>query len=105
MQTPIKNQAQCGGCWAFSATETTESVWKLAGNSLIELAPQQIIDCDTAMQGCNGGWPCNALQYVVKNGMETESAYPFVGRDTECTCKSSLAPLAATRPPLCPAVR
>ena len=42
--TPVKNQAQCGSCWAFSATETLESAWALAGHPLVELAPQQIVD-------------------------------------------------------------
>jgi hypothetical protein len=48
--------SQCGSCWAFSATEAVESAWILAGNSAVALAPQQIVDCDTAGsdQGCNG---------------------------------------------------
>ena len=43
--TPVKNQGQCGSCWTFSTTETLESAWALAGYGLIELAPQQIVDC------------------------------------------------------------
>jgi C1A family cysteine protease len=40
--TPVKNQEQCGSCWAFSTTENIESVWALAGNPLVSLAPQQV---------------------------------------------------------------
>ena len=88
--TPVKNQEQCGSCWAFSATETIESAWALGGNSLQVLAPQQIVDCDSAMDGCNGGFPINGIQYAVKaGGMEPESDYPYTAKDGSCQFKSS----------------
>lgn len=46
--TPVKDQGQCGSCWAFSATEAVESAWILAGHPAVALAPQQTVDCDTA---------------------------------------------------------
>jgi cysteine peptidase B len=49
--TAVKDQGQCGSCWAFSATEELESAWILAGNPMAELAPQQTVDCDTVDQG------------------------------------------------------
>ncbi len=50
--TPVKNQGQCGSCWAFSATEEIESCWALAHpNNETVLSPQQIVDCDKADQG------------------------------------------------------
>jgi C1A family cysteine protease len=72
--TPVKNQEQCGSCWAFSTTENIESVWAIAGNGLVELAPQQIVDCDTTDDGCNGGNPPTAYEYVIKaGGLEKET--------------------------------
>ncbi len=101
--TPVKDQGQCGSvrvtcaawcglclsphcspplvaqCWAFSATEEIETDWIMAGNSMVELSPEQIVDCDTAGQdqGCNGGYSTGAYAYVEKYGLETEAAYPY----------------------------
>jgi cathepsin F len=92
--TPVKNQEQCGSCWAFSATENIESVWALAGNQLIQLAPQQIVDCDKTDAGCNGGDTTTAFDYVVKaGGIELESSYPYTAKDG--TCKAVTSKFAA----------
>jgi C1A family cysteine protease len=53
--TPVKDQGQCGSCWAFSATEGVESAWILAKQKVLVLAPQEVVDCDTVDTGCNGG--------------------------------------------------
>lgn len=50
----VKNQGQCGTCWAFSAAEEVESMWAMAGNPLYEFSPQQIASCTTACAGCGG---------------------------------------------------
>jgi len=89
--TPVKNQGQCGSCWAFSTTENIESVWAIAGNPLVSLAPQQIVDCDTVDAGCNGGNPPTAYEYVIKaGGLEPEKDYPYTAKDGKCTAKASL---------------
>jgi C1A family cysteine protease len=81
--TPVKNQGQCGSCWAFSATETIESYWTIAGNQLPTLAPEQIVDCDTSDTGCNGGEPATAYQYVESaGGLDTESSYPYTAGES-----------------------
>jgi len=87
--TPIKNQEQCGSCWAFSATETIESAILIASGSVQEGAPQEIVDCDTNDQGCNGGDPAEAMQWVIsQGGQDTESCYPYTGQDGTCASSS-----------------
>jgi len=91
--TPIKNQEQCGSCWAFSVTENIESVWILAGrgtNSSVNLSPQQIVDCDNNDGGCDGGDPPTAYEYVISaGGMDTEAYYPYTGEDGQCKFSAS----------------
>merc|ERR1719310_1631120 len=69
--TGIKNQGQCGSCWAFSATEAIESQMILGsgGKLTIDLSPQQIASCAPATgqygcQGCNGGFTEGAYEYL-----------------------------------------
>jgi len=83
--TPVKNQGQCGSCWAFSATENIESVFYLAKKSLPVLGPQQIVDCDRKCYGCSGGWPYLAYEYIIGyGGQDSESSYPYTARDGSC---------------------
>merc|ERR1712203_266588 len=92
--TPIKNQGQCGSCWAFSATEQLESQYYQKYGTLKELSPQQVVSCDTTCAGCGGGNPINAWGYVYGfGGQETNSAYPYTSGTTEQTgtCKSNAA--------------
>merc|ERR1712010_95912 len=91
--TPVKDQAQCGSCWAFSATEQIETNWKMAGNELVSLSPQQIVSCDKKDDGCNGGNTETAYAYVVKaGGLDTEAAYPYTsgkGKTGKCKVKKA----------------
>jgi len=86
--TPVKNQGQCGSCWAFSATENIESVYQIGGHPIPSLSPQQVVDCDKDCYGCGGGWPYKAFNYVTKTGgQDTEASYPYTGRDGTCKFK------------------
>jgi C1A family cysteine protease len=83
--TPVKNQGQCGSCWAFSATGNVEGQWFLAGNELVSVSEQQLVDCDhNGDQGCQGGLPENAFKYVKASGLESENQYPYTGRNGNC---------------------
>jgi len=92
--SPVKNQADCGSCWAFSATETIESFNFLAGNPLQTLSVQQIVSCDTTDGGCNGGDTITAYEYVESvNGLESDSNYPYTsggGNNGNCEANTSL---------------
>jgi len=87
--TGVYNQGQCGSCWAFSTTENIESMWALAGNTLRHLSMQQIVDCDTNDDGCNGGDPPTAYQYVISaGGMDPLASYPYTGENGYCEFNS-----------------
>jgi len=87
--TPVKDQAQCGSCWAFSAVETIESAWIRAGNDMTVFSPQQVVSCDSTDNGCSGGLPTNAFEYVKgANGLATDESYPYTsGTGDSGTCK------------------
>jgi len=84
--TPVKNQQQCGSCWAFSVAETAESVNILNNKANISLrvSEQQIVDCDTSDDGCNGGNPETAWEYVISTGLDSEASYPYTAEDGTC---------------------
>jgi cathepsin F len=94
--TAVKDQGQCGSCWAFSATEQIETDVAFATGSLLQLSPQQITSCDHLALGCNGGNTGTAYRYV-KNagGIEANSDYPYVSGTTKkgglCTFDKSAA--------------
>jgi len=87
--TAVKDQGQCGSCWAFSATEGVESGWFISGHKIPTLAPQQVVDCDTTDQGCNGGDLPTAFAYIQGAGMEPESDYPYTAEDGTCNYDQS----------------
>jgi len=91
--TPIKNQGQCGSCWAFSATEAIESKLILAtgGKYNIELSPQQITSCTPSngtygCLGCNGGFTEGAYEYLTTvTGLSNSFFIPYAQSLTETT--------------------
>eukprot|EP01054_Gregarina_sp_Poly1_P004176 Gregarina_sp_Poly_1__4175@NODE_2286_length_2360_cov_11_684256_g1463_i0_p1_GENE_NODE_2286_length_2360_cov_11_684256_g1463_i0NODE_2286_length_2360_cov_11_684256_g1463_i0_p1_ORF_typecomplete_len465_score35_66Peptidase_C1/PF00112_23/5_3e68Inhibitor_I29/PF08246_12/1_5e16Peptidase_C1_2/PF03051_15/4_4e08TPP_enzyme_N/PF02776_18/0_12_NODE_2286_length_2360_cov_11_684256_g1463_i08932287 len=90
--TPVKDQAKCGSCWAFSATGAIEGAICAQTGILLNLSEQQLVDCagPEGTHGCNGGFMDNAFKYVIdKGGLCTENDYPYVAKQQVCTdhCK------------------
>merc|ERR1711869_61795 len=89
--TPIKNQGQCGSCWAFSSTGGMEGGYFLKTGKLVSFSEQQLVDCDkkSGDQGCNGGLPENAFGYYKEAGAMKESDYSYRGVDGTCNYDAS----------------
>jgi len=86
--TPVKDQGQCGSCWAFSTVGHIESLYYIKNKKVATFSEQQLVDCDTDTdQGCNGGLMKAALTYVQNNGLESDKDYKYTARDGSCTAK------------------
>ena len=86
--TPVKNQEQCGSCWAFSAVMAVEGDYQINTGKLLSFSEQDLVDCDTDSSGCSGGLMDNAFKYIEENGICTEGSYPYMAAGQTCKkCK------------------
>ena len=90
--TSVKNQGQCGSCWAFSTVAAVESANCLTGAKLVDFSSQQVTSCSTSGgYGCSGGFPSKALDWIAQNGLCTDASYPYTSGSTQQTgtCSTS----------------
>ncbi|EQC32683.1 hypothetical protein SDRG_09657 [Saprolegnia diclina VS20] len=90
---PVKNQGNCGSCWAFSATGTVESAHCIATGTLLDLSDQQTTSCaKNGNLGCEGGLEDRAITWIHDNGgICLSKDYPYTSGKSGQTgsCKSS----------------
>jgi C1A family cysteine protease len=85
--TAVKDQGQCGSCWAFSTTGGLEGAWEISSGNLVSMSEQQFVDCSKQNSGCNGGLMETAFDWAKSQNIATETSYSYTARDG--TCKSS----------------
>jgi xylem cysteine proteinase len=90
-ETAVRNQGQCGSCWAFSASGALDGLLCLSSEeNYAWTSPQELVDCTCS--GCNGGWPSQALSYYKSKGICKDSEYTYTARKGSCQsskCKHS----------------
>jgi len=82
----VKDQQQCGSCWAFSTIGSIEGLSAKKNGQVGNYAEQQLVDCSTTYGnfGCGGGWVQNAFHYVQDKGIAAEGDYPYKAVDQTC---------------------
>jgi len=90
----IRNQEQCGSCWAFGAAESLSDRFCIAskGATKVILSPEDLVSCDNTNYGCQGGYLPAAWQYIQQNGIVEDSCFPYSaggGNAPSCSQKCS----------------
>jgi hypothetical protein len=81
----VRNQGNCGSCWAFGVSGMISDLCCLHGTEKGWLAPQELVSCDKGSYGCGGGWPFIALQYVASaKGLVQEACFPYKAQNIPC---------------------
>jgi cathepsin B len=87
---PIRDQARCGSCWAFAASEVLSDRSCIAGKDVGVLSPQYLVSCDFSDYGCQGGYLTNSWAFLVKTGIPSDACYPYTsggGARGQCMTK------------------
>jgi C1A family cysteine protease len=83
----IHNQGSCGSCWAFATASVVSDLCCMQEKDHGWLSPQELVSCDKANSGCQGGLAAKALEYVKANGLVPETCYPYTAKVLPCPNK------------------
>jgi len=78
--TSVKDQGNCGACWAFSTTAALESQMLITGNLNLDLSVETLLACSNAGD-CNGGYPDLASDYIRDSGLPAAACLPYQDSD------------------------
>jgi len=82
---PVRNQGNCGSCWAFAASGMLSDRCCLGGSDQGPLSPQELVSCETSSMGCNGGYMETPISYIVRvGGLVKEECYPYQAKNAPC---------------------
>jgi len=91
---PIRDQAQCGSCWAFSGAEVLGDRFTIAtnGKTNVVLSPEDMVSCDTGDMGCGGGMLDSEWKYLTETGIVSDSCFPYTaGQGQAAACQTKCA--------------
>lgn len=81
----VKNQQDCGSCWAFSTTSAIETFMRKNNYTVDRLSEQELVDCSIENSGCNGGIMHKAMDYIIANkGLYSDDDYRYNSRNNDC---------------------
>jgi len=84
--TPVRDQGNCGSCWAFATAGALETASLIANNTPnvdINLAEQILVSCSGAGD-CGGGYIDDASNFIQDTGMPFETSYPYTAQNGFC---------------------
>jgi len=81
--TPVKNQGDCGSCWAFSSTAAFESQVLISTGQSKDLSEQIVVSCSGA-GSCDGGSLDGPSDFFKNTGTNIETCYPYTATDGSC---------------------
>ena len=86
--SPVKDQGNCGSCWAFAGVGAVESLYAIANNSpgsFLDLAEQILVSCCSGNYGCEGGYMSTTARFLRDDGTYYESCFPYTATDSRCS--------------------
>lgn len=86
---PIRNQKNCGSCWAFSVIATLEGLIKIHTGKVVDLAEQTLVSTCSNAGSCSGGY-FRAFDYLRSPGIPDEQQDPY--RAVNTSCRQGLRP-------------
>jgi cathepsin F len=93
----VKDQGECGCCWAFSAVANIESQYAMQNNRILDLSEEQLLDCDSGNEGCDGGIMDEAFRYIKSaGGLMSEADYRYTQQKDTCRFKKNKALVKVT---------